>query len=54
MANRGQFLRFKDRASYKTSDVLGLFIIGLGLGAIFCGTCAVIDYALQLLRGTSY
>jgi hypothetical protein len=53
MAYRG-FIRFKDRSSYKTSDVVGLFIIGLILGALFCGMCVAIDYALQLLLGPHY
>ncbi len=50
MAHRG-FLRFRDRASYKTSDVFALFLIGLFLGGIFCGLCVLVDYVARLVLG---
>jgi hypothetical protein len=48
---RGRLFRFKDRASYKTSEVLGLFVISIFLGMAFFGVCLVVDYALQTLFG---
>jgi hypothetical protein len=49
---RSRMFRFQDRASYKTSEVLGLFVISIFLGMIFFGICAAIDYALHVLFGT--
>lgn len=48
---RSRLSRFSDRASYKTSEVLGLYIIGLFLGMLFFGVCLAIDYALNKLFG---
>ena len=48
---RSRLFRFRDRASYKTSEVLGLFVLSIFLGMIFFGICAAIDYALQSIFG---
>ncbi len=49
---RSKLSRFRDRASYKTSEVLGLFIISLFLGMFLFGLCMAIDYAIDSLFGT--
>lgn len=46
---RSKFFRYSDRASYKTSEVVGLFIISLFLGMITFGICMAIDYAVRQL-----
>jgi hypothetical protein len=42
-----RLLRFRDRGSYKSSEVVGLFLVSLFAGMIFCVVCAAIDYALN-------
>jgi hypothetical protein len=44
---RFRLSRFRDRASYKSSEVIGLFIISLFAGAVFCGLCMVVDYLVK-------
>jgi hypothetical protein len=48
---RSRLFRFRDRGSYKTSEVLGLFIVSLFLGMLFFLVCMAVDYALGLLFG---
>lgn len=50
---RSRFFRFSDRASYKPSEVLGLFVLSLFCGIIFFFVCAAIDYGIQVLLGPS-
>lgn len=51
MPHRGRFLKYRDRASYKSSEVIGLFIISMGLGMIFFGICMAIDYVFTSFFG---
>jgi hypothetical protein len=44
-----RLLRFRDRGSYKSSEVVALFLVSLFAGMIFCGMCAAIDYAINTL-----
>lgn len=44
-----RLLRFRDRSSYKSSEVVALFVISIFAGMIFCGICAAIDYVLNTL-----
>jgi hypothetical protein len=46
---RSKFFRYSDRASYKTSEVVGLFVISLFLGMLTFGICMAIDYAVRQL-----
>jgi hypothetical protein len=48
---RSRLFRFRDRASYKSSEVLALFVISMFLGMLFFGVCMAIDYALNRLFG---
>jgi hypothetical protein len=41
---RVRVTRFRDRASYKSSEVIALFIVSLFAGGIFCGLCALADF----------
>ena len=50
MPSRGRLFRHRDRASYKASEVLGLYIISMGLGMIFFGLCMAIDRAIEWVR----
>jgi hypothetical protein len=43
----GRYLRFRDRGSYKSSEVVGLFIISIMGGMLFCGICFALDYLLS-------
>jgi hypothetical protein len=44
---RSRLFRFRDRASYKASEVLGLFIISMFLGMIFFLFCVLVDQFVQ-------
>jgi hypothetical protein len=35
-----------DRRSYKSSEVVSLFILSVIAGMIFCGICAAVDFLL--------
>lgn len=48
---KSRLYRFGDRASYKTSEVVGLFVISIFAGMAFFGICMAIDYALERLFG---
>jgi hypothetical protein len=48
---RSKFFRHSDRASYKSSEVVGLFVISLFLGMITFGVCMAIDYGIRQLFG---
>lgn len=48
---RSRLSRFGDRASYKASEVLGLFVISIFGGMAIFGICMAIDYALERLFG---
>jgi hypothetical protein len=50
---RSRFFRFRDRASYRTSEVLALFVIGLFGGALFFGFLVVMDFVFRKLFGES-
>lgn len=52
MPSRGRFFKYRDRASYKISEVLGLFIISMGLGMIFFGICVALDHLSNWLFST--
>jgi hypothetical protein len=50
---RSRLFRFRDRASYKSSEVLGLFVVSIFLGMFVYGVMMAIDFALtQLFGGT--
>lgn len=49
---RSGIYRFRDRQSYKPSEVLGLFIISLFLGMSIFGICMLVDLALERVFGT--
>jgi hypothetical protein len=42
--SRARIFRFRDRASYKSSEVVGLFVVSVILGGVFCLTCAMVDF----------
>jgi hypothetical protein len=48
---RARFFRFRDRASYKASEVLGLFVISIIGGMIFFLICVVVDFFVRHLIG---
>jgi len=41
---RARIFRFRDRASYKSSEIVGLFVVSVILGGIICLICAALDY----------
>jgi hypothetical protein len=43
----GRYVRFRDRGSYRSSEVVGLFIISIMGGMLFCCICFAIDYFLS-------
>jgi hypothetical protein len=45
--SRVRFFRFRDRASYKPSEVLGLFVVSLFGGMILFGICVLVDQVLS-------
>jgi hypothetical protein len=48
---RVRITQFRDRASYKSSEVIALFIVSIFGGMLFCGLCVVIDFLIgQFLR----
>ena len=49
MPSRGRFFRFGERASYKASDVVVLFLIGVFLGMSFVGLSYLINYVVQVV-----
>jgi hypothetical protein len=50
MANSRLF-RFRDRSSYKPSEVVGLFVISLIGGALICLTCVALDSLINRWLG---
>ncbi|MBX6312113.1 MAG: hypothetical protein IRY99_04220 [Isosphaeraceae bacterium] len=44
--------RFKDRASYKPSEVVGLFVISLFGGMLFFLICVLVDHLLGQFFGS--
>ena len=50
---RSRFFRFQDRASYKTSEVAALFLIGVVLSGLFVLFCAAVDYVMRTVFGPS-
>jgi len=48
---RSRFFRFRDRASYKSSEVIGLFLISIFAGMFFYGLCMLVDFLLRSLFG---
>ncbi len=50
-AMRSRLFRFRDRASYKSSEVIGLFLISIFAGMIFFGICAALNALYERLFG---
>jgi hypothetical protein len=48
---RSRLFRFRDRASYKSSEVLGLFIISIFLGMFVYGLMWAIDQLVTRVFG---
>lgn len=48
---RSRFFRFSDRASYKTSEVMALFLIGLFLSAVTVFLCLLVQYVVESIFG---
>jgi hypothetical protein len=46
---RSKFFRYSERASYKSSEVVALFVLSLFLGMVTFGICMAIDYAIRQL-----
>lgn len=46
---RSRLFRFRDRASYKSSEVLALFLLSIFLGMLFYGLCWLVDWVWSLL-----
>jgi hypothetical protein len=49
--SKARIFRFRDRASYKSSEVVGLFVVSVILGGAFCLTCVALDYMLSTILG---
>jgi hypothetical protein len=49
--SRARFFRFGERASYKSSEVVGLFVVSMILGGVFCLVCAAVDYFVGQFLG---
>lgn len=49
--SRGKFFRFRDRGSYKASEVLALFVISLIGGMFLFAICAAVDYLIRHIMG---
>lgn len=47
-----RFVRFRDRRSYKASEVAALFLLSLIGGMVFCLIAATVDYLLRNFFGT--
>jgi hypothetical protein len=52
-AMKSRLFRYSDRASYKTSEVLALFLLSLFLGMFFFLVCAAVDYGIRMIFGAS-
>lgn len=50
---RGAFFRFRDRSSYKPSEVVGLFVISLFGGMLIFGVCMLISSIVDRIMGKS-
>lgn len=50
---RSRFFRFQDRASYKTSEVAALFLMGVVLSGLFVLFCAAVDFVMRSVFGPS-
>jgi hypothetical protein len=48
---RSRLFRFRDRASYKPSEVLGLFVISIFLGMFVFLLMMAVDHVLSKLFG---
>lgn len=44
-----RLLRFRDRRSYKSSEVVALFLVSLFAGMLFCAICAALDFVINNL-----
>jgi hypothetical protein len=49
--SRGRLSRFRDRGSYKSSEVAALFVLSLFAGALFYLLCVLVDWVLQTVFG---
>ena len=50
---RGGLYRFRDRGSYKPSEVVGLFVISIFLGMGMVGICMLVSMTIDRLTGKS-
>ena len=48
---RGSLYRFRDRQSYKPSEVVGLFVLSLFGGMFVFGICMLVDSLIQRIFG---
>ncbi len=48
---RGRLGRFRGRTSYKTSEVVALFVLSLVAGMFVCACFAAVDYVLTHVFG---
>ncbi len=48
---RSRLFKHGDRAAYKTSEVIALFLLGILLSGITFLTIVVIDYVIRLVFG---
>lgn len=48
---RGRLIRFRDRRSYKASEVAALFVLSLFAGMFLCALCVALDYVLTNVFG---
>ena len=48
---RGGLYRFRDRGSYKPSEVLGLFVLSLFGGMLMFGVCMLVNSLMDRIFG---
>jgi hypothetical protein len=48
---RSRLFRFRDRGSYKSSEVVGLFVISIGLGMVFYLICLGLSWLCERFMG---
>lgn len=47
----GRAFRYRDRKSYKASEVVGLFVVSIFGGMLFFGLCALVDFLIGRFTG---
>lgn len=50
---RAGIFRFRDRGSYKPSEVLGLFVLSIFLGMGVFGICMLVSMMIDRITGKS-